>query len=92
MPWRFVDRQGHEGWIGEDLSVDYAGEEGIAQLVERLAGEVDAESTRDLPQRVVIELYTTGAVRIVERYPDGATDCRPRPSMGGGSIHAGGRL
>lgn len=92
MPWRFVDRQGHEGWIGDDLSVDYGGEERVAELVERLAGEIDAGSTRDLPQRVVIDLYTTGAIRTVERCPDGATDSRPRPPIEDGSIHAGGRL
>lgn len=92
MSWRFVDRQGHEGWIGADLSVDYTGEEGISELIERFASEADAGSTRDLPQRVVIELYAAGVIRAVERYPDGATDRQHRSSMVSGSIHAGGRL
>lgn len=92
MPWRFVDRQDQEGWIGEDLSVDYVGEEGITELVERFASEADAESTRDLPQRVVIELYAAGVVRAVERCPDGVADRQHRSSIVSGSIHAGGRL
>lgn len=74
MAWCFIDRQGCEGWIGEDLSVEYSGEEGIEELVERLAREVedDADQTRDPTQRVAIELYATGAVRAIERV-DGST-------------------
>lgn len=67
MAWRFVDRQGGEGWIGDDLSVDYSGEEGIVDLIETLARDVEGESTRDSTQRVVIDLYATGAVRVIER-------------------------
>lgn len=76
MTWRFVDRQGREGRIGEDLSVDYSGEEEIEELVERIAREVesDADRARDPTQRVVIELYTTGTVRMVERKDETARD------------------
>lgn len=70
MPWHFVDGQGREGWVGEDLSVDYAGEANIEELVERCADGVD-DSSRDPVQRVMIELYATGSIRMVERVERG---------------------
>lgn len=80
MPWRFVDRQGREGWVREDLSVDYSGEEGIAELVEKYADEVENEDEPpgDLLQRVMIRLYTAGAVREIEQSDDGAEGVRGR--------------
>ena len=76
MAWRFVDRQGREGRIGEGLSVDYSGEGEIEELVERIAREVESDTDRvgDPTQQVAIELYITGAVRMVEREDETAPD------------------
>ena len=46
MPLRFVDEGGNEGWIGDDLSVDYVGgidvEGAIAEIVDDGMGPEEA--------------------------------------------------
>ena len=69
MTWRFIDREGREGWIGEGLSVHYSGEEEVEELVERYAAEVDSDPhpTADPTQQVVIDLYAASSIRMIER-------------------------
>ena len=60
MPLRFVDDGGTEGWIGDDLSVDYAGgmdvEGAIAEIVDDGMGLDKAlnELIVRLPQELAI--------------------------------------
>lgn len=69
MPVRFVDRDGDDGWIGDDLSVSYGGAENVAVWVESC---VDGRAPDGRPDEVVLQelmldLFVHGSIQWVER-------------------------
>lgn len=73
MPLRFVDTNGVEGRIDDDLSLSYTGREDIAESIERCIRDIDAngEPIDEKLGSIVFELPEACAVRSVTRVGDG---------------------
>ena len=69
MPLAFVDPQGREGRIDDDLGVTYFGDDGLAESIEAFIEEVesDAESDEEVLETLLVELLNECDVREVRR-------------------------
>lgn len=69
MPLHFVDREGGDGWIGDDLSVSYGGPEDVALQVESCVDgrECDGRANEEVLQKLMLDLSTHESIWQVER-------------------------
>lgn len=70
---RFVDVNGYNGWITDDLSLIYFGRDEIAASIDRYIDEIEATAGTDddVLETLVLELPQACSVRMVERIDDG---------------------
>lgn len=65
MPLRFVDEGGNEGWIYDDLSVEYLGGVDVEAAIDEIVD--DGMSAEEAMNELIVRLPQEGPISSVER-------------------------